>query len=67
MEGFKEFLKEYCGAVIGALFAIILLCTNLYKLIIGIILIVGGMLVGNYVQRNKEEVKEKLKNLLDRI
>ena len=67
MEGFKEFVKEYCGAIVGALIAIIVLCTNLYKLIIGVILIVGGMFVGNYVQRNKEEVKERLKGFVDRM
>lgn len=67
MEGFKQFVKEYCGAIIGALMAIIILCTNLYKLIIGITLIIIGMFVGNYVQRNKEEVKEKLKSFVDKM
>ena len=67
MEGFKEFVKEYCGAIIGALVAIIILCTNLYRLIIGIILISAGIFVGNYVQRNKYEVKEKIKNFVDRM
>ena len=59
MEKYKEFLKEYSGAIIGALVAIVILCTNLYRLIIGVILIAVGMFVGNYVQRNKYEVKEK--------
>jgi len=67
MEGFKEFVKEYAGAIIGALVSIIILCTNLYRLIIGIILISAGIFVGNYVQRNKYEVKEKLKSFLDKI
>lgn len=67
MEGFKEFVKEYCGAIIGALVAIIILCTNLYRLIIGIILISAGIFVGNYIQRNKYEVKERIKSFLDRI
>ena len=67
MDGFKAFVKEYSGAIIGALIAIIILCTNLYRLIIGIILIVVGMFLGNYVQRNKYEVKEKLKAFLDKI
>ena len=67
MNGFKEFIKEYAGAIIGATIAIIILCTNLYRLIIGIVLIVLGMFVGNYVQRNKYEVKEKIKAFLDRI
>lgn len=67
MEGFKEFIKEYAGAIVGALIAVIILCTNLYKLIIGVILISAGIFVGNYVQRNKYEVKEKIKAFLDKI
>lgn len=67
MEGFKEFVKEYSGGIIGALVAIIILCTQLYKLIIGIILIAMGIYVGNYVQRNKYEVKEKIKNIIDKF
>lgn len=67
MEGFKEFISEYKGAIIGAIIAIIILCTNLYKLIISIILIAFGIYAGNYIQRNKYEVKEKLKYFLDRL
>ena len=67
MENFKGFIKEYAGAIIGALVAIVILCTNLYRLIIGVILIAVGMFVGNYVQRNKYEVKEKIKNFVDKM
>lgn len=67
MEGFKEFVKEYCGAIIGALAAIIILCTQLYRLIIGIILILAGIFIGNYIQRNKYEVKEKIKSFVDKM
>ena len=67
MNSFKEFVKEYAGAIIGALIAIVVLCTNLYRLIIGILLIAVGMFLGNYIQRNKYEVKEKIKSFLDRI
>ena len=35
--------------------------------IIGIILIFVCGYVGNYVQMNKEDVKEKLKNIIDRL
>jgi len=67
MENFKEFVKEYSGAIIGALVAIVILCTNLYRLIIGIILIAVGIFIGNYVQKNKCDVKEKLKSFIDKM
>lgn len=67
MNNFKEFVTEYRGAIIGALIAIVILLTGLYKLVIGIILISIGIFAGNYVQRNKDDVKEKLKKFIDRI
>jgi uncharacterized membrane protein len=47
--------------------AILILCTRLYELIIAIVLIILGALVGNYVQKNKDEVKDKLKQFIDRL
>ncbi len=67
MESFKEFLSKYLGAIIGVIVAILILCTKLYELMIGIVLILMGAFVGNYVQRNKDEVKIKLKNFIDRL
>lgn len=67
MDGFKKFISEYAGAIIGGIVAIVILCTHLYELIVGIILVAIGIFIGNYVQRNKCEVKEKLKNLIDRM
>ncbi len=67
MDGFKNFISEYKGAIIGGIVAIIILCTRLYELIIGIILVALGVFIGNYVQRNKYDVKEKLKNFIDRL
>ena len=67
MDSFKKFLSQYCGAIIGGLIAIVILCTRLYELIIGIVLIFLGMIIGNYVQRNKSQVKEKLKGIIDRL
>jgi len=55
------------GAIIGGAIAILILLTNLYKLIVAIILICLGIFIGNYVQRNKVDVKEKLKQFIDRI
>ena len=51
MEEFKNFLNEYKGAIIGGIIAILVLCTKLYKLVIGIILITIGVLIGNYIQK----------------
>lgn len=67
MDGFKNFMSEFGGAIIGAIIAILILCTGLYKLIVGIILIALGMFLGNYIQKNKYEVKEKLKYFIDRM
>ena len=67
MEGFKEFLSKYLGAIIGVIVAILILCTKLYELMIGIVLILMGAFVGNYVQKNKDEVKIKLKDFIDRL
>lgn len=62
-----EFLKKYKGGIIGIIVAIILLILELDRILIGAVVILAGMLIGNYVQRNKPEVKEKLKRLIDRM
>ena len=67
MEDFKKIIYEYRGAIIGAIIAIILLCTQLYRLIIGIIVMAGGIFLGNYVQKNKYSVKNKLKEFIDKM
>lgn len=67
MDDFKRFMSQYGGMIIGVIIAILLLCTQLYKLIIGIILVFVCGYVGNYVQHNKFEVKEKLKNFIDKL
>ncbi len=71
MDNFKSFSDKYGGAIIGFLIglilSIILLCTELYKIVIGIALIVVCIYFGNYVQRNKENVKEKMKKFIDKL
>ena len=61
-KGFNAFIKEYGGAVIGGLIALILCFTEFYKT-----LVLAGIFVGNYVQKNKPNVKEKLKQLIDKF
>ena len=67
MDNFKNFLTKYRGAIIGIIIAILILCTRLYNLIIALVVLFIGAMIGNYVQQNKYDVKEKLKNFIDRL
>lgn len=67
MNDVKDFFMKYRGAIIGAIIAILILCTGFYKLIMGIILVCIGIYVGNYVQINKSQVKENVKNFIDKL
>ena len=67
MESLKNFWNAYKGAIIGVIIALIIIITRLYHLVMAIILIVIGAVLGNYIQLNKYDVKEKLKNFIDRI
>lgn len=67
MKDIKDFIMKYRGAILGAIIAILILCTGFYKLIIGIILVCIGIYVGNYIQLNKNYVKEKIKGFIDKL
>lgn len=67
MDNFKDFWNQFRGAIIGVIIAILILITGLDKLILAIVVIVLGAFIGNYVQRNKEDVKAKLKNFIDKM
>lgn len=67
MEEFKKFLIKYRGALIGGLISIIALILNLHKVLVWILIVVAGVLAGNYVQHNKEFVKDKLKTYIDKL
>ena len=67
MENFKSFLINFRGAIIGGLIALIALLLNLHTVLIWILIIVAGIIIGNYVQHNKEFVKDKLKSYIDKL
>ena len=67
MKDIKEFLIRYSGAIIGGLVAIILLILKIYLILIWMLVIILGIFIGNYIQRNKEFVKDKLKFFIDRM
>lgn len=67
MNGFKDFWEHYKGAIIGIIVAVLILITRLQDLILAVVVIMLGAIVGNYVQQNKEDVKTKLKNFIDKM
>ncbi len=67
MDDFKKFMSQYGGMIIGIIVAIVLLLTRFYELIIAIILIVVCGYAGFYIQHNKDNVKDRLKNFIDRL
>lgn len=67
MDDFKKFMSQYGGMIIGIIVAIVLLLTKFYELIIAIILIAVCGYMGFYIQHNKDNVKDKLKNFIDRL
>ena len=67
MKDLKSFIYEYRGAIIGGIISIIVLCTGFLKLVVSILIIAIGVFLGNYVQQNKYEVKQKLLDFISRI
>lgn len=67
MDDLKKFLEKYWGAVLGALIAIILLCTGAYRLLVIIAIIALGIWAGNYYQHYKDNIKNKLKKFIDKM
>jgi hypothetical protein len=39
----------------------------MYRLVIGIVLVGMGIWAGNYFQHNKDKVKAKLRNIIDKM
>lgn len=67
MEDIKKFLIKYRGAILGGIIALIALLLNLHKVVVFALIIIAGIFIGNYVQHNKEIVKDKLKSYIDKL
>lgn len=63
----QNIFKQYGGAIIGGVIALLLCFTEIYKLLLYIVIILAGVIIGNYVQKNKKSVKEKLKEFIDKV
>ena len=66
-ENFMDFIVKYKGAIIGGVIAILLVCTGLFKVLFALVVIAAGILLGYYVQKNKDTVEETLKNFIDKF
>lgn len=64
---FAFYISEYRGAIIGGIVALLFIATGLSKLIIGLLVIVAGAFLGNYIQKNKSHVKQSLKEFIDKF
>ena len=67
MEEFKKVVIKYRAAIIGGLMALVALLLNLHKVVFFVVIIIAGILIGNYIQHNKEFVKDKLKSYIDKL
>ena len=67
MEEFKNFFRQYKGAIIGVVVGILILITRLHDLIIAVVVLALGAFIGNYIQQNKEDVKARLKSFIDKM
>ena len=63
----EEFWNRNKGIILGVAVAVILLITGLQQLIIGLILIIACGFIGNYIYKNKDEVKDKTKKFIDKL
>ena len=66
MEKIKDFLVRYRGAIIGGIIAIVLLILKIHEILIELLIIAAGVVAGNYIQKNKEFVKEGIRHIVDR-
>lgn len=63
----NAFIRRYGGACVGGLIALVLCCTKLSEFLLNIIIILVGAFIGNYVQKNKDSVKESIKSFIDKF
>jgi len=67
VEDLKKILSNFWGGILGGIIALIIACTGMYRIIIGLVLVGMGIWAGNYFQHNKDKVKTNLKKFIDKL
>lgn len=67
LEKIKNLWSTYKGACIGAIVALLFIWTGLFTVLVYLLVIAAGIFVGNYVQLNKDVIKEKYKAFLEML
>ena len=65
-EKIGNFIEKHAGFIIGALIGLILVLLDWTAVLINVIIIVFLGFAGKYVQGNKDVVKGKIKNLIEK-
>ena len=65
-EKLGNFIEKHAGFIIGALIGLLLVVLDWTKVIINVIIIVFLGCAGKYVQGNKDVVKGKIKNIIEK-
>lgn len=60
-----EIIKSNKGIIIGGLAGLLIFIFGLTKLVTLVFLVALGMIIGNLVDKNKEQIKESIKNFID--
>ena len=60
-------LKEYIGALVGIIVGLLFVVFGLWYPVLIIAIIASFAWLGNYAQKNKADLKEKIKNFIDKI
>ena len=63
----NNFVARYGGATIGGVIALLLCVTGLYRFLFCLIIILIGAFAGDYIQKNRVDVKQKLKDFIDKF
>ena len=67
MSQFAENLKNHIGFLIGLIVGVVLVICGLSIFALNVAVMIGLALLGNYIQKNKDKVKETLKTWIDKM